>query len=484
MELPERLSGGVWGHLVGDALGVPYEFTSREGIGEVTWRGHGTYDQPPGTWSDDGALMLALLDSLLSVGFDPEDQGRRALRWRREGEYAPGNLVFDIGGATCMALSRLEGGIPAAEAGAADALGNGSLMRILPLALVLRDGPAAGLVRLAGIASGVTHGSAEARIACALYSVLVRRLLEGEEDRLAALEHAISSVREAPPEGTSSDDLDAFLAWTGRAGRGRVVDSFWSAWEAFAGADGYRDAVVSAVRYGNDTDTTAAIAGGLAGVRWGIDGIPREWLTGLRDRGMVQALVDRLVETDGWRTSTSSPLRLDPLDLSGLDGLDRSGGQVRLTFLPGRQRHGALGKHWRDLDIDAARIRREYGAKVLVLFVEDHELDWCRAWRIAEVLESHGIELIRHPISDPVGFSADPEGYRALVRAMLDRVRAGETVAIACRGGVDRTGTMAGCMLREAGAGPDEAIERVHRARRRTLTRPDQQRFVRDWRPT
>ena len=68
MLLPERLTGAVYGHLVGDALGVPYEFEPATRIGEVTWRGHGTYDQPPGTWSDDGALMLALLDSLLTVG--------------------------------------------------------------------------------------------------------------------------------------------------------------------------------------------------------------------------------------------------------------------------------------------------------------------------------------------------------------------------------------------------------------------------------
>ena len=100
MLLPERLAGSIYGHLVGDALGVPYEFTPPDRIDEVEWRGHGTYDQPAGTWSDDGALMLALLDSLLTVGFDPEDQGRRALTWRDEGQYAPGGLVFDIGNAT------------------------------------------------------------------------------------------------------------------------------------------------------------------------------------------------------------------------------------------------------------------------------------------------------------------------------------------------------------------------------------------------
>jgi ADP-ribosyl-[dinitrogen reductase] hydrolase len=77
--LPARIAGGFWGHLIGDAMGVPYEFRSPDRVGDVRWGEHGTYNKPAGTWSDDGALMLALLDSLTTVGFDTEDQGRRAL---------------------------------------------------------------------------------------------------------------------------------------------------------------------------------------------------------------------------------------------------------------------------------------------------------------------------------------------------------------------------------------------------------------------
>ena len=87
--LPLRLSGAVWGHLVGDAIGVPYEFREPAQIGEVRFGETGTHGQPPGTWSDDGALMLALLDSLLTVGFDPEDQGRRARAWAEPGQPLP-----------------------------------------------------------------------------------------------------------------------------------------------------------------------------------------------------------------------------------------------------------------------------------------------------------------------------------------------------------------------------------------------------------
>ncbi len=320
--------GGIYGHLVGDALGVPYEFQPADRIGEVTWRGHGTYDQPPGTWSDDGALMLALLDSLLTAGFDTADQARRALDWQQAGAYAPGGDVFDIGNATAAALSRLRAGTPPEEAGATDALGNGSLMRILPVALVEREADDADLAAMAARASRVTHGSAEAQVACALYVLVARRLLDGEQDRAAALAGARANLRSvlaeaglpgsreaaAPAEAVAA--LDAFEGWTGRRGGGRVVDSFWSAWEAFAAAPDYPAAVIAAVRYGNDTDTTAAIAGGLAGIYWGIDGIPGAWQHGLRDRHIPQALADRLVETDAsewdgtpWRTSRSRALR-------------------------------------------------------------------------------------------------------------------------------------------------------------------------------
>ena len=195
MLLPERLTGAVYGHLVGDALGVPYEFEPATRIGEVTWRGHGTYDQPPGTWSDDGALMLALLDSLLTVGFDTADQARRALDWHETGAYAPGGEVFDIGGATSAALARLRAGTPPEQAGAVDALGNGSLMRILPVPLVFRDVDDADLVALATRASRVTHGSAEAQVACALYALIARRLLDGVQDRAGALAGARRALR-------------------------------------------------------------------------------------------------------------------------------------------------------------------------------------------------------------------------------------------------------------------------------------------------
>src|SRR5688572_12046376 len=124
LTLADRLAGAVWGHLVGDAVGVPYEFQSPDRIGTVEFRGGGFHGRPPGTWSDDGALMLATLDSLLrddatpESRFDTADQARRFLAWADEGAYTPdGEGRFDIGNATSAGLAALRRGAPAEQAG-------------------------------------------------------------------------------------------------------------------------------------------------------------------------------------------------------------------------------------------------------------------------------------------------------------------------------------------------------------------------------
>jgi len=496
--LPERLEGAIYGHLCGDALGVPYEFQPAAAIGEVTWRGDGTHDRPAGTWSDDGALMLALLDSLLQAGFDTADQARRSLAWRDEGRYAVGGIVFDVGSATTRALDALRSGAMPESAGDIEAVGNGSLMRILPLPLVLREVDDDELIESAARASRVTHGSAEAQLACALYVLLVRGLLDGATDRGGVMSRArrvlrahlsrggLPGSKEAADPLLAVSALDAFEAWSGRAGRGRVVDSFWSAWDAFASADDYPAAVRAAVSYGNDTDTTAAIAGGLAGVHFGIAGIPLEWHRGLRDRALAQRLIDRLVETDDsewdgrhWSTSSTNPLRVDLLELAGTD-MAAGGGRVGMTFLPGKRYLAYYnGPQWRDLDSDLASLI-DQGVDTLLLLVEDKELQRCRVSHIEDAAVAHGLELLRHPVPDPQIPRSDV-AYRRDVAAVAERVRSGSTVAIACRGGLDRAGMTAACLLREAGLDADTAIDRVHAARRHTLTMPDQLRYVRAW---
>lgn len=354
--LADRLAGAAWGHLVGDALGVPYEFLEPSAIGSVEMRGGGQWRQKAGTWSDDGALMLALLDSLItrteagSDPFDPEDQGRRFLAWSHGTGYTPdGDGRFDIGGATSAALDRLRTGVPAEQAGGTGERdqGNGSLMRILPLALVERDVPEATLVEHAHRSSAVTHGHPVAQAACALYSLVARRLIAGDPPA-EALAQARATLRELyAGDERRLEALDRLEGHIGRAGRGFVADAFWSAWDAFADAGAYREAIERAIGYGHDTDTTACIAGGLAGIHFGLRGIPGEWLARMRGREVAAPLVGRLVEgACGPGGEDLTPIRVDRVDLSRVPGLAGAPGSLGMTILPGK-RGSAPAPTWR-----------------------------------------------------------------------------------------------------------------------------------------
>jgi ADP-ribosyl-[dinitrogen reductase] hydrolase len=239
-----RLAGGLWGALVGDALGVPFEFRSPESIRaeDVRMVGGGAHGQPAGTWSDDGALTLALLDSLLSAGFDTADQARRYLAWADQGAYTPdGDGRFDIGGATATALGRIRAGTPAESAGGTDehSNGNGSLMRTLPIALVGRDLDDATLVEQAHRASAVTHAHPLSQSTCAAYVLIAVRLLRGETKRGGLPAEVFGNLRALYQSTRRHDHLaavDTLANWSGRSGRGYVVDSFWSAWDAYRGS--------------------------------------------------------------------------------------------------------------------------------------------------------------------------------------------------------------------------------------------------------
>ncbi|MEO6807776.1 MAG: ADP-ribosylglycohydrolase family protein [Isosphaeraceae bacterium] len=302
----ERIEGGLVGLLVGDALGVPYEFHSP---GQIPAEDQIEFEPPqgfprahrgvpPGTWSDDGAQALCLLASLLDRGrYDQDDLGRRLLDWYRQGYLAVDGKVFDVGVQTSRALAALQDGVPAGEAGPREEHdnGNGSLMRVLPLALWHR-GSDFDLVVDAYAQSQVTHGHPRSQVCCALYCLWARRTLEGAETPWV---EAVASLRALKPRGRSEffDELETVIrpdeAPQGR-GSGYVVDCLHSARLAVE-AGGYEQVVRAAIRLGHDTDTTACVAGGIAGVRDGLGAIPERWRAGLLGREMFEPLLRELV---------------------------------------------------------------------------------------------------------------------------------------------------------------------------------------------
>jgi ADP-ribosylglycohydrolase len=153
------------------------------------------------------------------------------------------------------------------------------------------------IVKRAHLASRVTHGHPNCQVGCALYVLIARELCDDAEPE-AALAGAVRRLQTAyaaqPAFASVLEELLAYRSNVKKPGGGWIFDSFWSAWEAFAQSRSYRETIERAVRLGHDTDTTAAIAGGLAGLRWGLDegeaGIPREWLAALRGRDIVERI--------------------------------------------------------------------------------------------------------------------------------------------------------------------------------------------------
>lgn len=312
--LEERITGGVLGLLIGDALGVPYEFRSPEqiplgapfGFSPPSGFDRAHVDVPPGTWSDDGAQALCLMASLLEIGrFDASDFSHRLVRWYDEGYLAVDGIVFDVGVTTGRAIISLKSGVPPLKAGPEDVLdnGNGSLMRVLPLAL-WHKGSVEQLIMDAHDQSAVTHGHPRSKVCCALYSVWARMILLDAPEPWSAAVEALRKVYD--PDSVFTEELE----WSIRpdeipvgTGSGYVVDSIRSSRIA-ADKPTFREAMVTAISFGNDTDTTACIAGGIAGIRLGAEAIPLEWRQSLRGKELLEPLLARFLN----ETSHHSPL--------------------------------------------------------------------------------------------------------------------------------------------------------------------------------
>ncbi len=307
----ERILGGLWGAVVGDVLGVPVEFTSRGKLqcNPVTgMRGFGTHHQPPGTWSDDGSLLLCTVESLLKSEFDLLDMGQRFVRWYREGYWTPWGKVFDIGITTQRAVGRLERGVDPEQAGDSDekSNGNGSLMRILPVGLRFADASVDSLLGYAHRASSLTHRHPRSQIACGFYCLMVAGLLRGLSP-LEAYARSVDTGLKVYAKPQYLAEMAPFRKFvSGRihelpeadmGSGGYVIDTLEASVWCLLNATSFEEAVLKAVNLGEDTDTTGCVTGGLAGVCWGLKAIPGEWIDQLARTGEIDRLFQRFVET-------------------------------------------------------------------------------------------------------------------------------------------------------------------------------------------
>ena len=303
-----RIRGGLYGLLIGDALGVPYEFSSPANIPERQFiemsppigflRAHRTV--PVGTWSDDGAQALVLLDSLImSSSLDLTQFANGLLAWYRTGYMTPDEQVFDVGIQTMHALENYAQNGNPLTCSPSDEWnnGNGSLMRVLPCAFVLSPTSAEVITR-ARRQSMPTHSHLRSQLACALYSLMAWQMVEGKAP-VEALDYAQDTLEETV-HPTERHELGILL--DGRLepskGSGYVVDSLWSAIRCVLATSDFENCVRNAISLGNDTDTTACIAGGLAGILYGEQGIPPRWRETLNGRHIVENVLSRLANAE------------------------------------------------------------------------------------------------------------------------------------------------------------------------------------------
>ena len=299
---PNRQRGAFLGLAAGDAVGTTLEFRAPGTFTPIDdMLGGGPFRLPPGAWTDDTSMAACLAESLIERGgFDPDDQMRRYVAWYRTGHWSSTGTCFDIGGATARALQRYEREHePFAGSTDPHSAGNGSLMRLAPVPIAYAHDPEQA-VHLAAESSRTTHGAVTCLDACRVFAALLvgairglpkATLLSGATSPVALLwGHELHPKVAAVADGSYLTKEPPEIR-----GRGYVVDSLEAALWAVSRNDDYRTTVLAAANLGDDADTTAAIAGQLAGALYGASGIPTDWLERLALRAELEALADGLV---------------------------------------------------------------------------------------------------------------------------------------------------------------------------------------------
>jgi ADP-ribosylglycohydrolase len=295
----------LYGLCVGDALGVPVEFESREYLknNPVTkMSSGGVHDQGTGVWSDDSSLTFCLAESIIE-GYDIHNLANKFIKWKNEGYWTATGEVFDIGNTTRQSIINLSKGIYPTLAGGLDEIdnGNGSLMRILPLVILLKDLPIEKRFDLVKEVSSITHAHNRSVISCFYYLEFALQLMEGK-DKFDIYENLKITVSEFLISNEIYNDelihfhrllkgnineLEEDVIQSG----GYVIQTLEASIWCLLTTNNYEEAVLKAVNLGGDTDTTAAVTGGLAGLIYGFESIPKTLVVSIRNRNKINKLI-------------------------------------------------------------------------------------------------------------------------------------------------------------------------------------------------
>lgn len=296
----------LYGFVVGDAMGVPIEFKDREMLMKdpvKSMLGHGTYNVPEGTWSDDTSMTLATMDSIIKNGktLDYNDMADRFCNWLNNAEYTATNEMFDVGNATKAALLKYqENKIDAIECGGKElsSNGNGSLMRMLPVAFYcynenLNDEEILNVVKNV---SSITHAHERSVMGCYIYVRYFMYLLDGKEkfeayDMIKQLDYSMFSEEARGVYSRILEEDISKLKLDDVRSTGYVVYTLESVFWVILNNNTYNESIIKAINLGEDTDTVGAITGSLAGLIYGYDSINDEWLIKLKNKEYLDKII-------------------------------------------------------------------------------------------------------------------------------------------------------------------------------------------------
>lgn len=307
-----KSSNGIIGFAIGDALGVPAEFKSREELKRypiTDMIGDGTYNVPAGTWSDDTSMTLATMDSLISTNnINVNDMAAKFLDWFRNANYTATNECFDIGRTTLQALARYELDLDnASNCGGANEFdnGNGSLMRILPIAYYIyyhNIEDEQEIYNIVKQVSSITHAHEVSILGCYIYVRFALELLNGK-DKV----EAYKNIKELDYCMFSSTTIDKYsrilkdniqnIEEQNISSSGYVVSTLEATLWLFLNSNDYNNTILKSVNLGEDTDTVAACTGGLLGIYYGLDNIKNTWKQTLKRYDYITNLCDKFDKT-------------------------------------------------------------------------------------------------------------------------------------------------------------------------------------------
>jgi ribA/ribD-fused uncharacterized protein len=306
------IHSAIFGLVVGDALGVPVEFKSRDFLKRfpvTDMQEYGSHGQPLGTWSDDSSLTLCLAESLCN-GYDLNDISQKFLKWFNAEIWTPHGKVFDIGIATTASIKMIKHGADPVLCGGASEMdnGNGSLMRILPLLFYLQDEKDLKVVfQRVNEVSSITHAHFRSVFACFIYIVYGLELLKGNDKREAYFNAQFKLKNFIADNDFEQKEIDLFkriliddistVTENEIYSSGYVLHSLEASLWCILTTESYQAAVLKAVNLGEDTDTTGAITGALAGLIYGFESIPKKWLSAIVKKIEIEKLCAKMNTT-------------------------------------------------------------------------------------------------------------------------------------------------------------------------------------------